>query len=358
MEQGLQHEEGVVLEKAEPARGLDAPALPDAGPWRRWFARLFDLWWEILVVAGFGGIVIGLIWPAFLIWIDSPLGSKLATLACVPLALLLDAGVTAALGNTPGKALLGLRVGLADGGPLSFVQLCRRNLGVWAAGLGLGLALISLLTMARQLRRLKGGEQASYDDEDFRVRARPVGWARRAGFCAAFVGLFAVMTGLEVWNREDLSANAARNAGPSFQWTNPGTGRTASVAPQWSYRQTESEDGVALHQFTQYSEHAVVILSSEDADGSSLPQYARLWIDSVADTFRVQPGSFAAFRGQPAWTAAGKHRDEAMGVRVRVVLADGKLWRLVVVQSDPAAYTDDLVDVLAARLWDTVLTAP
>jgi uncharacterized RDD family membrane protein YckC len=358
MEQGLQHEDGIVLEKSAPAPGDKAPALAEAGPWRRWFARLFDLWWEILVVAVTGGVVIGLIWPAFLIWIETPLGSKMATLACVPLALLLDAGVTAALGNTPGKALLGLRVGLAEGGTPGFVQLCRRNLGVWIAGLGLGLALISLLTMARQLRRLKNGGQASYDDEEFRVRARPIGWARRAGFCAAFLGLFVLMASLETWNREDLSETAARNAGPSFQWTNPGTGRTVSVAPQWSYRETESDDGVALHQFTQYSEHAVVILSSEDADGSTLPQYARNWIGSVADTFRVQPGSFAAFRGQPAWSAAGKHRDQAMGVRVRVVQADGKLWRLIVVQSDPAAYTDDLVDVLAGRLWDSVLSAP
>ena len=131
MEQGLRHGDGGVLEKDAPAPADETPALTEAGPWRRWFARLFDLWWEILVVAVTGGVVIGLIWPAFLIWIETPLGSKMATLACVPLALLLDAGVTAALGNTPGKALLGLRVGLAEGGTPGFVQLCRRNLGVW-----------------------------------------------------------------------------------------------------------------------------------------------------------------------------------------------------------------------------------
>lgn len=360
MEQQLQDEAGsaVTLEKAGPAPGEETPGPPQAGPWRRWCARLFDLWWEMLAVAFTGGLVVGLIWPAFLIWFESPLGSKLATLICLPLALLLDAGVTAALGNTPGKALLGLRVVQADGGPPGFVQLCRRNLGVWAAGLGLGLALISLLTMGRQLRRLKGGEETSYDEGEFRVLARPVGWGRRAVFCAGFLGLFVVMSALELGDRKDMRETAARNAGPSFQWTNPGTGYIAVIAPQWRYRETEADDGLVLHQFTQYSEHAVVILSVEDADGMTLPQYARNWIESVADTFRVQPGNFGAFRGQPSWSAAGNHRDEAMRVQVRVVLVDGKLWRLVTVQSHPVAFTDDLVDTLTERLWNTVLAAP
>lgn len=358
MEQQLQHEDAIVLEKTAPASGDEAPALPLAGPWRRWFARLFDLWWEVVLIGFLGGFVFGQVSADLLRWLESPIGGKLFGLACVPLALLLDAGLMAALGNTPGKALLGMRVGLVDGRTPGFFQLCRRNLGVWVAGFGLGLPLINLLTMARQYRKLREGEQASYDEDSFRVRARPIGWIRRAGFFAAFLVLFAAMVALEHWDREDTRKTAARNAGPSFQWTNPGTGRTVSVAPQWSYQQTEADDGMVLHQFTQYSEHAVVILSSEDAGDMSLPEYARAWTDTVSDSFKVPAGSFGTFRGMPSWTASGKRRDDATRIQVRLLLMDGQVWRVMAIQSPPVDYTDDLVDVLAGRLWDTVLTVP
>jgi hypothetical protein len=34
---------------------------------------------------------------------------------------------------------------------------------------------------------------------------------------------------------------------------------------------------------------------------------------------------------------------------------DGRAWRVVAMQSPPAAYTDDLVRDLSGALWDTVL---
>ena len=142
-------------------------SLPLASPWRRWCARLFDLWWECMLIGMVLGMVAGLFAPGLLDMIDSPGGDKLLGLAMLPPALLLDAALMAYFGNTPGKALLGLRVGLVDGRPVSFVQLCWRNLGVWAAGLGLGLPLVNLFTMARQHRRLVSGQAASYDEEGF-----------------------------------------------------------------------------------------------------------------------------------------------------------------------------------------------
>ena len=50
------------------------------------------------------------------------------------------------------------------------------------AGFGFGLPFVCLLTMARQGLRLRRGEPASYDDDYFLVRARPVGRWRRGAF--------------------------------------------------------------------------------------------------------------------------------------------------------------------------------
>lgn len=338
------------------AAGSEVLAWPLASPWRRWCARLFDLWWESIALGIVVGLVGGLVAPGFLRWIDTPGGGKLLGLALLPLALLLDAALMATLGNTPGKALLGLRVGLVDGRPLTFVQLFWRNVGVWAAGLGLGLPLVTLFTMARQHRRLKAGEGASYDDEGFRVRARPIGWGRRLGFGAAFLAAIALVVGAEVFDKEASRQEAARIAGPSFQWTNPGTGRTISVVPKWRYESATSEDGMLLHQFTEHSGHALVIIAAEEADGMSLAQYVRAWTPGLADAFVVPGGEYGDFRGQPSWTVTGTGRDENVRIKVRLVLADGKVWRLSVVQSPPVRLTDELADALGAQLWDTVLS--
>ena len=55
---------------------------------------------------------------------------------------------------------------------------------------------------------------------------------------------------------------------------------------------------------------------------------------------------------------SGKRRDDATRIQVRLLLMDGQVWRVMAIQSPPVDYTDDLVDVLAGRLWDTVLTVP
>ncbi len=50
----------------------------------------------------------------------------------------------------------------------------------------------------------------------------------------------------------------------------------------------------------------------------------------------------------------GEGRDGAVQVQLRVVQVRGKAWRLMVMQSPPAAYTDDLVQELGEQLWYTV----
>ncbi|MBQ5938961.1 RDD family protein [Massilia sp. AB1] len=328
---------------------------PMATPWKRWCARLFDLWWENAVIGIVAVYVLSWIWPAFLIWIESTFASKLFDIACLPLALVLDAAVHALAGNTPGKAILGLRVGLVDGRRLSFVQHLRRNLGVWVSGLGFAIPLVCLFTMGRQHGRLNEGQPASYDGERYRVRAKSIGWGRRAAFGAVFILLFAALTGAEIADRVESRKTAARLKGPSFSWTNPATGRSASVSPHWEHTEQTSEDGLVLHQFTQHSDHAVVIIAPEDSGGMSLPQYAGEFTRSRSADWRMREGFLEDFRGQASWTAIGEQDDGKLRLQVRLVQKGGTVWRVVVVQSAPMEHTDELVNELTGKLWDTVV---
>ena len=171
---------------------------PMASYWRRFFARIFDLWWGTLLVSLVlvvllsrysGSLVRGIKGSGTDLWF---------TIFFLPIVLVLDAAVYRALGNTPGKALLGLKVGMIDASPLNFSQYLSRNLFMWASGLAFGLPFFNLLTMWYQASRIGGGKQASYDEnKDYRVRAMPVGLMRQIGFGAIFFVLLIIMAMLK-----------------------------------------------------------------------------------------------------------------------------------------------------------------
>ena len=118
------------------------------------------MWCEVLLVSFVLGAVLGLYPASFVEWINKPGAGPLFSIFCLPIALAVDALLYRVVGNTPGKALLGLRVGTLDGKPLSLGQYLNRNFSVWVSGLALGFPLINLFTMAYQSRRLHRGQQS------------------------------------------------------------------------------------------------------------------------------------------------------------------------------------------------------
>lgn len=332
-------------------------ALPSESParaWPRWFARTFDVWWHTGLVATVLGFALCRTSPGFLRWLETPFGWKLFGLACIPAGLLLDAVVQAVAGNTPGKAMLGLRVVTADGRFPGLREILGRNMGVWSAGFGFGLPAVSLLTMARQGLRLRRGEAASYDDDYFLVRARPVRWWRKIVFAISFLLLFLVVVVLDAMDRQDSREMAAVLAASPYAWTNPATGRMATVPPQWRHETFTDEDGLVLHVFTEHTEHAVVLLAREAHGEATIAQYSRALVERLENQFALPGGQLEEFRGKSSWVVTGEEKDGAARVRLRVVEVNGAAWRVMAMQSPPAAYTDALVLGLEQGLWDTV----
>jgi uncharacterized RDD family membrane protein YckC len=151
-----------------------------AGAWRRFSARLIDVYLMMLVVML--PLIIGLVLliPDFGAWLSGPENKNSVVLALLagPVIFLADAVEFGIFGNTLGKALLNVRVvSLKDGTP-TFTKYLKRNFLVWAAGLGLSLPLVNLVAMFIQRRRLGKGKPASYDEGQFDVRAGPLTWWR------------------------------------------------------------------------------------------------------------------------------------------------------------------------------------
>ena len=192
-------------EKQQQASPPDPLMYPIATRWPRFFARTFDVWWEILVLffLAFCLHAVAVTTPSssmlhgLLEWMG---GTKWfffwMLMLCLPLAFILDTVIYSLFGNTPGKAFLGLKVGyLSNASPLSFGRYLARNLRVWMEGFafGLGLSFVGLFMMVYQARRLGKGQQASYDQSaDYRVRAKPIGGVRKCSFGVLFLVVFLV----------------------------------------------------------------------------------------------------------------------------------------------------------------------
>ena len=137
--------------------------------WPRAFARLFDLLWQIPLVSiallslasksELGEISIGSVGFVFLL------------LLSLPLALFLDGLFAGIFGNTPAKALIGVKATTSRGDRLPIHTHLRRSFGVWTDGLAIGLVPISLISMFRQFKRVSGRREAIYD-ERLHVRVR------------------------------------------------------------------------------------------------------------------------------------------------------------------------------------------
>jgi len=131
-----------------------------ATPWSRYWARTVDfcLW---LIPAE---IILYLVLPAS-VWnfLQRDEARFFDHFASVPIVLLLDALCMARFGQTPGKALLGIRLTNSDGTRLNFAKAIRRDLSLFVRGLGLGIPLFSLFTLIWSFMKVNGGDQTSWD---------------------------------------------------------------------------------------------------------------------------------------------------------------------------------------------------
>ena len=157
----------------------------EAHPWRRWLARIIDY----TVAAFMLGLVLAFIAPESSIF-DNNLT---ATLVVCGFWVIAEAFVHAWFGSTPGKALFAISVKQRDGRSLRVDQALARSLRVWFFGVGVGLPLISLFTMARAHGRLRRGGATSWDEKgNLVVSYNPLGAGRIAAIVLAVLVIIAM----------------------------------------------------------------------------------------------------------------------------------------------------------------------
>lgn len=164
-------------------------ALPLAAPWRRYFARLIDLWAYTLPAAFVSALALSAIFPDFGLWLQRPGSAYTFGWLIFPLVLLIEVGIVSIFGTTLGKALLGLTVTTIGAQRPTTAQYLQRQIGVYWHGLGTGFPFVSLFMMSRQHSRLKAGQQATYDEGKFNVKAKKLGALRALSAAVVVIGI-------------------------------------------------------------------------------------------------------------------------------------------------------------------------
>ncbi len=182
--------------------GEAAPALPEKDalpvancPWRRFFARTFDeLLWSLLLVVVFGLFGVN---PANVPGIAD-------TILMVLLALALEPALIALTGTTPGKALLGLRLGNPAGGKLTMSEAYTRHFLMLWQGMGFYIPIWSWIQMYRSLKRGQNEEPQPWDAE-VAYTVKPLNWKCFAALAA--VGVAALLAAEAVNSYAQLPPN-------------------------------------------------------------------------------------------------------------------------------------------------------
>ena len=309
-----------------------------AGPWRRFFARLVDLWAIGIPTGYIVALVSSSLSMEIAFWLQEP-GSQFAFgLLLLPLILLIEAVIFGLFGSTLGKALLGIKVVTAAAYPASFSEYAERQSGVYWYGLGAGIPIVTLFTMARQHERLKQGKQAGYDEGRFNAKAQKLTPFRKILVPVVIAGLVSVNLAIRA-----TSAEADRAYYAGFDWTNVVTGRTVAIPTGWIHESQDNVDGAPIDVFSSPRVDTIVVFAKEEIDPAlSIDEYAELWAGATEETMALSlPGQPTTVRGLAGLQITGSvSGDQTQRIDALLVRNESQMWRVVLLRTsgrDPAS---------------------
>lgn len=122
-------------------------------PWRRFWAR----WIDIMLFSIFGGL---LLYSFDFIYSTNEIVLGLIILAAY---VFVEAITLSIFGTTFGKWLLSIKITKEDNTRLTFVEALNRSFVVYIAGLGLGIPILSLITLVSSYSELKKDKITRWD---------------------------------------------------------------------------------------------------------------------------------------------------------------------------------------------------
>lgn len=146
-----------------------AAAQHSAHPWRRFFARVLDIYLFLVPLMFFSGFILSSYLPGFAEWVQTPESLLPFMWLLLPVVMLIEACIYALFGTTVGKTLFGIRVTSDGTARLSAAAYGKRLWRVYWFGLATGFPLIHWIALLRQYWHCKKQGQTGYDQNRYTV---------------------------------------------------------------------------------------------------------------------------------------------------------------------------------------------
>jgi uncharacterized RDD family membrane protein YckC len=163
-------------------------------PWRRYFARFFDI--SIFSMSFF--IVLGVVFPEWFVNTQNQSSNNyLYTFVTFAAYVVFEAIFLNTFGTTLGKLLYGIKLKVNGERQVQFSTALKRSMAVWIRGLGVGIPIITLITLIVAYQTLMKDGEASWDrDFNCQIIHRDYSALRVIVIIISWVLLFSVYSGL------------------------------------------------------------------------------------------------------------------------------------------------------------------
>lgn len=154
-------------------------------PWVRYWARIFDIYLFVFTI----GFLSHFIFPEAL---NNSANSFLFSVLIIFAWVFVESLLLSTIGTTPGKSFFRIRIIPREKPQLDFATAFSRSTKVWLRGLGLGIPLVSFITLIVAHQKLIRNRITSWDREGqkhFIIVHEKIGFVR----IALFLAFFAVM---------------------------------------------------------------------------------------------------------------------------------------------------------------------
>ena len=330
-----------------------------AGPWRRFSARIFDIYVSVFLLGVLGALTLGNYSSIYVQFMNGANNEIVIGFLFLPVALALDALICHLFGTNLGKYIFGVKVVKMNGElirKMDFKDWLIRAFNVWKSGMGFGIPFVNLVTTIREKNKLGKLQLTTYDQRcGFQVYGETLSFIRKLFGSVIAIAVFGIMIVSIIWSKQ-IGNNAVNvSTAPPYSWQNPNTRIESIVSSDWTHSSKANAQGNDAYIFTDSSKRAVVVLGIETVE-SNLNNYVRVFQNETRDKMVFTDGGrYFDKDGVQVWEGQGSMKfDPNMRLSVEVRKNKNNYWRIVTLQTRPYDLTDLKVQALSTSLWKSI----